>query len=62
MDAEIGLLYYLSKVGGIVMPDPTEFSRVKMCRDARNDLAHVTPLPFDVAYEILTGKRAPAAF
>ncbi len=52
-DAEIGLIYYLASVGGITMKDPTEAAKLKMLKDARNELAHLNMLPLEIVTEIL---------
>ena len=57
-DVEIGLLYYLTYSGAIQMRDNNEFGQLRVFKDARNDLAHLNFLPFDMVCEILTGKRS----
>ena len=60
-DVEIGLLYTLTKNGAIQMKDNAEFPKLRVFKQARNDLAHLTPLTYETVVEILTGNRPVSA-
>ena len=56
-EVEIGLLYTLTKNGAIQMKDNAEFPKLRVFKQARNDLAHLSPLTYETVVEILTGNR-----
>ena len=60
-DVEIGLLYTLTKNGAIQMKDNAEFPKLRVFKQARNDLAHLNLLTYETVAEILTGNRLTAA-
>lgn len=60
-DVEIGLLYSLTNKGYIQMKDNAEFPKLRVCKEARNDLAHLNPLEFATVTMILTGGRPAQA-
>ena len=53
--AEIGLLYYLAGSYAGRTRDSAEWARLKDFKGARNELAHLNPLPFETVYKLLTG-------
>lgn len=53
--AEIGLLYYLAGSYAGRTRDSAEWARLKDFKEARNELAHLNPLPFETVYKLLTG-------
>ena len=56
-DTELGHLYYLTSNGAIQMRDNAEWPTLRTFKEARNDLAHLSQLPFDKVFEILTWTR-----
>ena len=55
-EVEIGMLVYLAKNGKICLRSKNEYEELEWFRDARNNLAHLTPLDLEAVNRIL--KRA----
>ena len=55
-EVEIGMLVYLAKNGKICLRSKNEYEELEWFQDARNNLAHLTPLDLEAVNRIL--KRA----